>query len=228
MIGPDDQLRRVEAWIFDLDNTLYAARHRLFDQVSRRMTEFVGRFLGLEPEAARALQKRYFRDHGTTLRGLVRHHDCDPRRFLAFVHDIDYGPIDADRLLDDALARLPGRKLIFTNGDVAHAERVTERLGVGRHFEAVFDIAAADYVPKPEPAAYDALMARHRIAGPGAAMFEDIPRNLEPAKARGMATVWIASPVFADAAGAGGRYIDHRADELAPWLSALADRLEAG
>ncbi len=219
-------LSHVDAWVFDLDNTLYSARHSLFDQVEVRITRYVERFLELDRDRARTLQKRYFLDHGTTLNGLVALHGCEPRDYLAFVHDIDYSLIPADPELDAALSRLPGRKLIFTNGDVPHAERAMERLGVAHHFDAIFDIVASGYIPKPEPSVYDVLLERHAIEGPNAAFFEDIARNLRPAKQRGMTTVWIEGQSPYARSGIDHGHIDHRAAELTPWLTGLLPHLE--
>ncbi|MBT4907264.1 MAG: pyrimidine 5'-nucleotidase [Alphaproteobacteria bacterium] len=221
-----DKLTTIETWIFDLDNTLYAARHNLFDQVAVRITDFVSDFLELERDHAHTIQKQYFLDHGTTLNGLVKLHDCNPDEFLAYVHDVDYSPIPPDPELDNALARLPGRKLIFTNGDVPHAERAMERLGVGHHFESVFDIVASDYIPKPEPVVYDVLVDLHGIDPTRAVFFEDMARNLKPAKERGMATVWIEGESSYAKAGADDGFIDFRAPELTPWLVDLALHLE--
>jgi len=226
--GPHDPLTRVDTWVFDLDNTLYAARHSLFDQVERRITDYVCEHLTLDREKAREIQKRYFMEHGTTLNGLVTLHDCDPAHYLAYVHDIDYSHIPPDPELDDSLTRLPGRKIVFTNGDVPHAERAMERLGIAHHFDAVFDIVESDYIPKPDPGVYDVFLARHAIDGPRAAMFEDIARNLKPAKERGMTTVWIEGESPYAAGGADDGHIDHRTPELTPWLVALADRLAPG
>ncbi len=225
--APAPDLSHVDTWVFDLDNTLYSARHSLFDQVEVRITQYVERFLGLDRAAAKTLQKQYFMEHGTTLNGLVALHACEPGDYLAFVHDIDYSLIPADPELDDALSRLPGRKLIFTNGDVPHAERAMERLGVAHHFETVFDIVASDYIPKPEPSVYDVLLERHDIHGPNAVFFEDMARNLEPAKARGMTTVWIEGDSAFARSGHDDGYIDHRATELTPWLTGLLPHLES-
>ena len=222
--APD--LRHVDTWVFDLDNTLYSARHSLFDQVEVRITQYVERFLELDRAQAKTLQKQYFLEHGTTLNGLVSLHGCEPQDYLAFVHDIDYSLIPEDPELDAALSRLPGRKLIFTNGDVPHAERAMERLGVAHHFEAVFDIVASDYIPKPEPSVYDVLLERHGIHGPRAAFFEDIARNLRPAKERGMTTVWIEGESSYARSGIDDGHIDHRAVELTPWLTALLPHLD--
>ncbi|HZD24916.1 MAG TPA: pyrimidine 5'-nucleotidase, partial [Alphaproteobacteria bacterium] len=169
----------IEVWIFDLDNTLYPAHCDLFSQVSRRMGEYIADLLDIDLEGARAVQKDYFRRHGTTLRGLMLEHGMDPLPFLDYVHDIDLSVLPANQPLDRALARLPGRKLIFTNGSARHAERVTRQLGIEHHFDAVFDIVAADYVPKPEPAVYAALVAAHAVPVARTVMAEDMPRNLE-------------------------------------------------
>jgi len=209
-------------WIFDLDNTLYPASCRLFDQVERRIGEYVQQLLGLEPEAARTLQKQYFRDHQTTLNGLMIHHGVKPEDFLEFVHQIDLTPVAVDERLDQALERLPGRKLIYTNGSVRHAQNVMGRLGVARHFESIFDIAEAAFVPKPDIAAYRALIARHGIDPGQAIMLDDMPRNLAPAAELGMTTVWVKTDVaWAQPAEQTG-YIHHIAENLADWLHAVS------
>ncbi|HSD34217.1 MAG TPA: pyrimidine 5'-nucleotidase, partial [Alphaproteobacteria bacterium] len=183
------RLDHIETWVFDLDNTLYPATCRLFDQVDRNMGAFICEFLKPDPVEARALQKRYLKEFGTTLRGLMVNHDCPPERFLEAAHAIDYSAVQGDARLDRALEALPGRKLIFTNGSVPHAERVLDRLGVGRHFAGVFDIVAAGYLPKPERAAYEGLVRAHALDPRRAALIEDLPRNLVPAAALGMTTV---------------------------------------
>ena len=229
-VGAGDLARR-GAWVFDLDNTLYPARCDLFAQVDVRIRDYVAGFLGLDADAAHRLQKTYFRDHGTTLAGMMRHHRMDPGPYLAYVHDIDLTPIEPDPLLDRALAALPGRKIVFTNGSAAHAERVIGRLGIAARFEAVFDIAAAGYVPKPDPGPYDALVSRHGLDAADTVMVEDITRNLVPAARLGMTTVWVktdgryAPPSFPpgphgepDAAAA----IHHTVDNLSGSLARLA------
>ena len=220
-------LDHVETWVFDLDNTLYPARFNLFDQVDRRIGQYIQELLAVGPDEARTVQKSYFRAHGTTLRGLMERHAIDPKGFLDFVHDIDYAAIPASPALHEALTMLPGRKLIFTNGSVGHAERVLERLGVAPHFEGVFDIAAADYLPKPRREAYDALCRIHAVEPRKAALFEDIARNPEPAHAMGMATVWIRTDSQWAQEGSDADYVHHVADELDGWLTGLVARRSA-
>jgi putative hydrolase of the HAD superfamily len=210
-----------QCWIFDLDNTLYPASCRLFDQVERRIGEYVQQLLKLEREPARALQKQYFRDHQTTLNGLMIHHKIDPAEFLEFVHRIDVSGVAADERLDQALALLPGRKLIYTNGSVRHAENVMTRLGVARHFEGVFDIAEAAFIPKPDITAYRALVARHGFDPNKAIMLDDMPRNLAPAAELGMTTVWIKTDVAWAQPAEQTAYIHHVAENLADWLHAV-------
>lgn len=220
------RLLEAEAWVFDLDNTLYPASSNLFAQVDRKMTRFIADFLGLDSAAAYRLQKTYFREHGTTMRGLMSVHGMDPGPFLDYVHDIDLTPVAPDPALDAALTRLPGRKIVFTNGPTDHALRVMDRLAVRRHFEAVFDIVEADYVPKPEPTAYAALVRRHRLDPRATVMVEDLARNLAPAAALGMTTVWVrgspdgGAPDAGDGGGDNGA-ADHVVDDLAGWLGAL-------
>jgi putative hydrolase of the HAD superfamily len=184
---------RTEVWIFDLDNTLYPADCRLFAQVDQRMGEFIARYLGVPFAYARHLQKSYYRQFGTTLTGLMQVHKLDPKPFLDYVHDLDLSGLPEHPELAAAIQRLPGRKLIFTNGSRAHAERVAGKLGLLPLFEDVFDVVAAGYVPKPSPACYETFLKAHGVEAPRAAMFEDMPHNLEAPHALGMITVLVRS-----------------------------------
>ena len=215
-------LDHVDTWVFDLDNTLYPADCNLFHQVDQRIGGFVAEMLKLTAEQARVVQKDYLRRYGTPLRGLMVEHGLDPATYLDFVHDIDVTPVPPDPALDRALARLPGRKIVFTNGSQMHAGRILDRLGVTRHFAAVFDIHAASYLPKPDPKVYDELVRRHAIAPRRALLVEDIARNLAPAAALGMTTAWVR----VDAPWAQpeeGAEIHHVIDALTPWLEAVVE-----
>ncbi len=212
----------VECWIFDLDNTLYPASCNLFAQVDQRIGEFIASFLRVDPEEARRLQKAYFREYGTTLRGLMTRHGMLPDPFLEYVHAIDLSAVPPSPSLDLALGKLGGRKIIYTNGSTRHAERIMERLGVGRHFHGVFDIVAAAYQPKPEPAGYVRLLQRHRVDARAAAMIDDLPRNLAPAAALGMTTILVRSGAEWAQDGADGDFIHHVTDDLVAWLEAVA------
>lgn len=221
----------VETWVFDLDNTLYPASCRLFDQIDVRMGEFVSRLLNVEYAEARRRQKEMFYRYGTTLRGLMTEHGIPPDEFLDYVHDIDHSPVPMNTALDEALHRLPGRKLIFTNGTVAHAEKVLARLGITHHFGDIFDIVHADYIPKPEMEPYRRFIARTGIRPEASAMFEDIARNLEVPHALGMTTVLVVNPANHEAAcmntASGGlqkEHIHHVTDDLARFLGQLATR----
>lgn len=212
-------LDAVDCWVFDLDNTLYPASCRLFDQISHRMGEWVADFFGVERDEARKLQKEYFHAHGSTLRGLMERHGVEPGPYLDYVHDIDLTLVEPSPALDRALARLPGRKLIFTNATVAHAERVMDRLGVTHHFEGTFDIVAADFVPKPAPAVYDRLVERHLIDPARSVLFEDSARNLAPAADMGMKTVWVRTGHAFSEWGSEGDHIHFVAEDLESWLA---------
>ena len=217
----DPRLAHVRTWIFDLDNTLYPARTQLFAQIDQRMGAYIADLLQLDAAGARAVQKDYFLRHGTTLRGLMHHHGVDPYHFLDFVHDIDLSAVAEDRALVESIARLPGRKLVFTNADTPYAARVLSRLGLGDSFEAIYDIHATDYRPKPEAAAYAGLCAAYGINPSEAAFFEDMARNLIPAKAMGMATVWINNGSEAAHYEADWAAVDIEIDDLSRWLDEM-------
>jgi len=222
-------LAHVEAWVFDLDNTLYPATSSLFPQIDVRMRRFIALRLGVGEDEAYALQKRYYREFGTTLRGLMLVHGLEPDAFLDYVHDIDHTVLDAAPRLDAALAALAGRKLIFTNGSEGHAVKVLDRLGIARHFEAIFDIAAAAYLPKPSPETYVRMVERHRLDVRAAAMVEDIHRNLAPAAAIGMTTIWVRQADHPDAAVLGPddgdlSHVHHITDDLPAWLEGVGGK----
>lgn len=223
-------LNHVTTWVFDLDNTLYPASHSLFPQIDRRMRSFIADRLGLADDEAHALQKRYFRDFGTTLRGLMLVDKLEPADFLAYVHDIDHSALDPAPRLDAALSRLEGRKLIYTNGTEHHAEAVLDRLGIAGRFQGIFDIVAADYIPKPQPEPYLALTSRFSIDPREAVMVEDLHRNLRPAAAIGMTTVWVRQGGHPDAKILAGDsrsdetdlgHVHHITDNLTDWLESI-------
>ena len=183
----------VDTWIFDLDNTLYPASCNLFAQVDHRMGAYIAETLGVPYAHARHLQKAYYRQFGTTLSGLMQVHKLKPEPFLDYVHDIDLSVLPELPELAKAIAVLPGRKLIFTNGSRRHAENVARKIGVLHLFEDICDISACAFVPKPERAAFERMVALHGIDAPRAAMFEDMPHNLVAPHALGMTTVLVKS-----------------------------------
>jgi len=212
------ELARIDAWIFDLDNTLYPASADLFGRIDVKMGEFIQRLLGVDPVEARRIQKGYFIDHGTTLSGLMMVHGVDPHEFLDYVHDIEMDALAEDRRLVEAVAKLPGRKLIFTNGDEPYARRVLGRLGLSESFEAIHDIHACAYQPKPQPAAYAAMLAALDFEPTTALFVEDMARNLRPAKALGMTTVWVNNGSERGGHEASREYIDYEIADVGEWL----------
>ena len=223
---------RTAIWVFDLDNTLYPASCDLFAQVDRRMGDYVARFLGVPQVYTRHLQKSYYRQFGTTLSGLMQVHRMDPKPFLDYVHDIDLTPVEASPALAAAIDRLPGRKLIFTNGSVRHAERVAAKLGVLHLFDGIHDIVACNYVPKPHASAYDGFVRAHGFEPRSAAMFEDMPHNLEEPHALGMTTVLVHSsymdhPIQQKIKGwtAPPPHVHHMTEDLLGFLDDLNSRL---
>jgi putative hydrolase of the HAD superfamily len=183
--------RDVQAWVFDLDNTLYPTGSLIYDLIGARMTDYVGRVAGLEPDAAFELQERYFDEYGATLAGLMKHHRVDGRDFLDYVHDVDLDCVQPDMELARLIAMLPGKRIVFTNGGRSYAERITARIGLAGLFDDLFDIEAAGFIPKPQRASFAALIERHDLSPDRTLFFEDSPRNLETAHDLGFRTVLI-------------------------------------
>ena len=214
-------LAQVTHWVFDLDNTLYPHSSNLFHQIDKRMKAFIAEAFDMPLDDAFKLQKKYYREHGTTLRGLMDNHDINPDEFLAFVHDIDHSILSPDPALHDALTKLDGKKLIYTNGSARHAERVIDALGVSGHFDDIFDIKAGGYVPKPDAAPYDTFITKHDVAPGTAVMLEDSFKNLGPAADLGMTTVWVRTGDFAPNDATELAHCDFVIDDVTQWLTEL-------
>lgn len=213
-MSPPD-LRHVDTWLFDLDNTLYPAGSGFMREVEGRMTDFVMRVTGLDREPAYRLQKQYLHEHGLTLRGLMLNHGVDPAEFCAMFHDLSLEALSRDPAMLAAIARLPGRRAIFTNADDVHAERVLKHLGLGDLFDEVFHIASFDFLPKPAPEPFARLAAEHDVDPAATAFFEDAERNLRPAADLGMTTVLVGDHARDSTAG----FVHHRTADLAGFLS---------
>jgi putative hydrolase of the HAD superfamily len=219
----------VETWVFDLDNTLYPHHLNLWHQVDARIRDFIADYLKVAHEDAFRIQKDYYKRYGTTMRGLMTEHGLDPDVFLDYVHQIDHSPLEPNPALGAALARLPGRKLILTNGTRQHADAVMRRLDIHEHFEDVFDIVAAELEPKPLAQTYDRFLARHGVDPHKAAMFEDLARNLAVPHALGMVTVLVVPEktreIFREGWELEGReaaHVDHVTDDLVGFLETIA------
>jgi putative hydrolase of the HAD superfamily len=223
--GDKPGFAHIETWVFDLDNTLYPHHLNLWQQVDERIRDYIVGFLKVSRDEAFRVQKDYYRRYGTSMRGLMEEHGLQPDEFLELVHQIDHSPIEPNPALGDAIAKLTGRKLILTNGTRSHADAVMKRLGIGHHFEDVFDIRAAELEPKPRPQVYERFLKRHDVDPAHAAMFEDLARNLEVPHALGMTTVLVvpegARVVLREdweLAGRDAPHVDYVTDNLTGFL----------
>jgi putative hydrolase of the HAD superfamily len=217
----DPGFRHIHDWIFDLDNCLYPASSELFSLIDERMGAYIQRLLGCSPDEAKVVQKSHFHEHGTTLAGLMKHHEIDPHDFLDDVHAIPLDRIDRDQRLGDALARLPGRKFVFTNGDAPYARRVLDAIGIEEHFDDLHDVHASSYRPKPDPFGYALLCERFAIDPALALLADDMAQNLAPAKALGMTTVWVDNGSERGNHGFDEGFIDHRISNVGEWLESI-------
>ena len=211
--GPD--LTHIDLWLFDLDNTLYPYEAEFMSLIEGRMTQFVARETGLSKAEAYALQKRYLNEHGTTLAGLMANHGVNPEAFLDEVHDVSMASLVPDPDLHAAISALPGRRLVFTNGDRNHAERVLRKLQLDDLFEATFHIGLADYIPKPHPQTFARMIQAHDVEPKTTAFFEDSARNLPPAYNLGMTTVLVGPHALQTDAP----FVHHRTDNLTAFLT---------
>jgi putative hydrolase of the HAD superfamily len=212
---PAEHFAHVETWVFDLDNTLYPPEIALFSQINARMTAYVMRVAGVDREEADRLRHAYWREHGTTLAGLMLHHGVDPEPYLEEVHEIDFTVLPTDAALAGRIGALPGRRIVYTNGSAPYAERVLAHRGLSGLFDAIYGVEHAGYLPKPRREAFDAVFSGDGLDPARAAMFEDDPRNLAAPHAMGMRTVHVApAPVSAE-------HIHHHTDDLTGFLGLL-------
>jgi putative hydrolase of the HAD superfamily len=217
----DSRFAHVADWIFDLDNCLYPASTRLFDLIDERMGSYIQRLLDCDPIEARRVQKAHFHEHGTTLAGLMAHHGVDPHDFLDDVHAIPLDRIAPDARLAAGLARLPGRKIVFTNGDAPYARRVLDAIGISEHFAGLHDIHAAELRPKPDLHGYRLLLERFAIDPRRAVMVEDMAQNLKPAKMLGLTTVWVDNGSERGNHGHHPDHVDFTITDVGEWLEIL-------
>lgn len=213
------KFNHINTWVFDLDNTLYPPSCKLFDQIAVRMTEFIMARFDLDHEKSSHLRHKYYKTYGTTLRGLMLEHNLEPHGFLDYVHTIDYSAVACHEELRSAIAKLPGRKLVFTAGTKAHARNVLENLGCADAFEDIFDITHANFIPKPDARPYEAFFKRHEVSPAHAAFFEDIAENLLVPRARGMTTVLVGNHDIVSMPA----HIDYVTDNLAEFLNGVIE-----
>jgi putative hydrolase of the HAD superfamily len=223
MIKNFSDLHNVKTWIFDLDNTLYHASINLFDQIDRRMCDYVSKFLNIPPAEAYKVQKGFFREYGTTLRGMMECHKMDPKPYLDYVHAIDVSKIKADHIMDQALDILPGRKIIFTNATKHYAYNIIKCLGIARHIEDIFDIVDANYIPKPVPEVYSQFIKKFNVDPSSAVMVEDMAKNLVPPANMGMKTVWVKTDRPWAQNSTQAITPDYTTTNLSQWLAEIAD-----
>ncbi|MDI7773861.1 pyrimidine 5'-nucleotidase [Asticcacaulis sp. EMRT-3] len=214
MIVPE-ALAHVSTWIFDLDQTLYPAEAEVMALIEGQMTTFVARETGLPPAEAHALQKRYLSEHGTTLAGLMAHHNIDPYAFLNEVHDVSLDKLHPDPALNALIGDLPGRKVVFTNGDERHATRILDKLEMDGLFDGVFHLEHARFIPKPNLVTFERMMAAHDVTATQAAFFEDSPKNLKPAFELGMKTILVGPKAI----GNEDAFVDFRSPDLKTFLA---------
>jgi putative hydrolase of the HAD superfamily len=212
---------KITTWIFDLDNTLYSADSGIFQQVHTLMGNFVSKHLNIEIKEAKELQKKYYKQHGTTLRGMMDNHGVDPDQFLSEVHKLDYSIIRPNEKLNIELEKIKGRKIIYTNANLEHANNVLDKLELTHMFKEIFDIKNANYIPKPEITPYDKIIKNFEIEPSSAIMFDDIAKNLVPAKKVGFTSVWIDAGYenFSDDIKSSKKYLDYETKDISNFLN---------
>ena len=215
------KLKSIKYWIFDLDNTLYSGETRVFDQVSKKMSEYISKKLNVSTVEAKEIQKNYFYEYNTTLNGMIKNHKIDANEFLEFVHNIDIDFLKKDPMLSEELKKLDGKKIIFTNGSKKHALNVTKRIGIDQYFDDIFDIIDSEFVPKPAIQPYKKLVEKHKIDPKLCGFVEDIARNLKPAYEMGMKTVWIENDEPWAKKFSDGDFIDFKTNNLSEFLKQI-------
>ena len=213
--------KSIKCWIFDLDNTLYSGKTKVFDQVDKRMSKYISEKLNISVEEARKIQKNYFIEYNTTLNGMIKNHKIDPDEFLEFVHDINIDFLQKDIELAKEIEKLKGKKIIFTNGSRKHAINVTRKIGIDQHFDDIFDIVDSGFIPKPSIEPYKMLVTKHKIDPKLCVLVEDIARNLKPAYEMGMKTIWIENNEPWACKFSDENFVNYRTNNLSGFLKKI-------
>jgi putative hydrolase of the HAD superfamily len=215
------ELTKIKYWIFDLDNTLYSGKTKVFEQVDKKMTQYISEKLNVSSEEAKKIQKNYFYKYNTTLNGMIKNHNVDANEFLEFVHDINIDFLQKDLKLSEEIKKLKGKKIIFTNGSRKHALNVTQKIGIEHHFDDIFDIVDADFIPKPSIEPYKKLVKKHKIDPKLCVLIEDIARNLKPAYEMGMKTIWIENDEPWAKKFSDSNFINYKTNDLSQFLKKI-------
>ena len=215
------EFNSVKFWLFDLDNTLYSGKTKVFEQIDRKMSMYISKKLNVDITAAKEIQKNYFYEYNTTLNGMIKNHKIDPNEFLDFVHDINVDFLKKDIELGQELKKLNGKKIIFTNGSRNHAINITQRIGVDQYFDDIFDIVDSKFIPKPSVEPYKKLIEKHKIDPNLCVFVEDIARNLKPAYEMGMKTIWIKNDEPWAKEFSDGDFINYKTNNLTQFLKKI-------
>ncbi len=210
--------QKIRYWIFDLDNTLYSGKTKVFEQVDKKMSKYISEKLNVSIEEAKKIQKNYFHEYNTTLNGMIKNHKINADEFLEYVHDIDIDFLQKDEKLEKEIKELNGKKIIFTNGSKKHAVNVTSRIGIDQHFDDIFDIVDSDFIPKPSIEPYKKLVKKHKIDPKLCVFVEDIARNLKPAYEMGMKTIWIENDEPWAKQFSDSNFIEYKTNNLSEFL----------
>ena len=216
-----NSFKSIKFWLFDLDNTLYSGKTKVFEQVEKKMSKYISDKLSVSIKKAKKIQKNYFYEYNTTLNGLIKNHKIDPDEFLEFVHDIDIDFLQKDLKLSKEIEKLVGKKIIFTNGSRKHALNVTKRIGIDQHFDGIFDIVDSNFMPKPFMEPYKKLVEKHKIDPKLSVLVEDIARNLKPAYEMGMKTVWIENDEPWAKKFSESNFVNYKTNNLAEFLKKI-------
>ena len=215
------ELKNINFWLFDLDNTLYSGKTKVFEQVDKRMSKYISEKLNTSIEEAKKIQKNYFHEYNTTLNGMIKNHKINADEFLDFVHDINVDFLKKDVLLEQELKKLGGKKIIFTNGSRKHAINIIQRIGVDQYFDDIFDIVDSKFIPKPSIEPYKKLVEKHKIDPNSCVFIEDIARNLKPAYEMGMKTIWIENEEPWAKKYSDSNFINYKTNNLADFLKKI-------
>jgi len=180
-------------WLFDLDNTIYSPNTKIFDEIDVRMKKYISKLLKISESEAFKVQKLYYKEFGTTLSGLMKNHNVNSDHFLEYVHKVNLDKLTESKDLTNSISQLPGKKIIYTNGDLKHAENVLNKLNIKDLFDDIFDIRKSSLIPKPNKESVEKLITFYNLNPYETVYFEDIEINLKNAYDLGITTFLIDS-----------------------------------
>jgi len=150
--------------------------------------------LSINSQDVNQMRVRYFYEYGTTLNGLMKHHNVDPIDYLEFVHDIPLEDfIVPNQILGDFFEKASSTNVIFSNAYYPYIKKILSLLSVDEYFDNIHDIVDFEFTPKPFALPYKKVIEKYRFKPEDIILIDDSVPNLNKAKEFNMKTIFVGN-----------------------------------